>query len=215
MNDFNFLKNKIEQSTMKYGLIDSNTGDGRLDSALSEGLVVTHLQELFANEDITITTSSIRKWYDVLINYNGVQYPINIKITNGNSADNVGSKLGLYYTLTGIWPEDVQGINNNWMRYNESLIQNLNIYNDADYYFIIYFKETNHFFFTSLKRIDKLVSNGNNLPYQCNWKQNQYYTERKPEEQSQYLMNMYYDSWVKKTGGFAPLLKWKEEISNE
>ena len=54
------------------------------------------------------------------------------------------------------------------------------------------------------------MANGNNLPFQCKWPDNCEATTRSQEDQSYYLMNVYFDSWVKKTGGFEPLMLWKE-----
>lgn len=211
--DFTFIKNTIENSTMsQINLYHSTTGDGRIESAESECLVSKHIQRLFANTEVKVTLApQARHWYDIMIEYNEKIYPINIKITSGCSADNVSSKLGLFYALTGILPDKQSGLNR-WEQYNTVLTQKLDLTTDADYYFIIYFKETGTFLFTSLKRIHKLVSNGNNLPFQCKWSDNIEYTTRTREEQCLYLMEVYYDSWIKKTGGFAPLLQWKEQL---
>lgn len=212
MNDFKFLKNIIENSFMSNNNLEfSKTGDGRLDSAESEPIVINHLQKIFQNTSVEIITPPrARYWYDVQIKYNNHFYPVNIKITNGNSADNVSSKLGLFYSLTGIKPETMTGLHT-WQGYNKHLIDNINPITDADYYFIVYFKIEEKFLFTSLKRIDTLVSNGNNLPFQCNWSANITNTSRSAIEQCDYLMETYYQSWLKKVNGIEPLINWKEK----
>lgn len=208
---FAYLKEEIENSYMpKQTMNYSATGDGRLDSAESESVVSNHLKELFKNTDVEVYEApKQRYWYDVLIKYNNQTFPINIKMTTGTSADNVSSKIGMFYALTGIWPEDVSGLNY-WEKYNTLLVDNFNATTDADYYFIIYFKNEESFLFTSLKRLETLTANGNNLPFQCKWSDNCDMTTRSLEEQSAYIMDTYFSSWVKKTNGFEPLMRWKE-----
>ena len=211
---FNFLKNKIEDSYLSNSfLFQSTTGDGRIESAESEIFVIEHLKALF-NDDkdievITVPPQCKRHWYDVLIKVNNQVFPINIKITSGNGSDNVSSKEGLFYALTGLWPETTRGLAR-WESYNTLLTTNFNASLNTDYYFVVYFKEDETFLFSSLKRINELVSNGNNLPFQCNWSKNCNFTNRTVEEQSYYLMDVYFQSWIKKLGGFEPLMKWKE-----
>ena len=208
---FAFLKEEIENSYMSYENMNfSTTGDGRLDSAESESSVIKHLQELFRNTDIEVYSAPDKRWwYDVLIKYDSQVYPINIKITSGVSYDNISSKQGMFYALTGKWPEKERGLTR-WASYNTLLTKNFNPNSNTDYYFIVYFKEEETFLFTSLKRLNTLMANGNNLPFQCKWPDNCEATTRSQEEQSFYLMNVYFDSWVKKTGGFEPLMRWKE-----
>lgn len=188
----------------------STTGDGRLDSAESESVVIEHLQELFKDTDVEIYPAPKKRWwYDVLIKYKEEIFPINIKMTSGESHDNINSKQGLFYALTGKWPEDEKGLTK-WESYNTSLTKYFDPLINTDYYFIVYFKNEEMFLFTSLKRINTLVPNGNNLPFQCKWSDNYAATTRSQEEQSFYLMDIYFKSWVKKVGGFEPLIKWKE-----
>lgn len=210
---FNFLKEEIENSYMSNkNMKFSATGDGRLDSAESESVVIAHLQNLFADSDVKVHPApKERHWYDVLIEYNDKIYPINIKMTTGERADNVSSKIGLFYALTGRWPELETGLTK-WEKYNTLLTQYFNPETDADYYFIVYFKEDETFLFTSLKRLNTLVANGSNLPFQCKWSDNCEATVRSKEEQAFYLINTYFDSWVKKSCGFEPLMRWKEGL---
>ena len=210
---FNFLKNEIENSFLSSSCMKhSLTGDGRLDSAESEAVVIEHLKDLFKdNNDVEIIDAPRpRYWYDILIKTDNKVYPVNVKITSGSGADNVNSKEGLFYTLTGLWPENVRGLSR-WESYNILLTKNLNFSSDSDYYFVVYFKEDEMFLVTSLKRIEELTPNGNNLPFQCNWSENYKFTNRTVEEQSKYLMEIYFQSWLKKLNGFEPLMKWKDE----
>ena len=121
-------------------------------------------------------------------------------------------KVGLFYTLTGILPTDIKDVRlDRWDSYNKKLLENLNYNCNADYYFVVYFKESESFLITSLKRIQTLVPNGSNLPFQCKWSDNCTFSTRTTEEQSQYLMDVYYNSWLKKIGGFEPLIRWRSK----
>jgi hypothetical protein len=210
--NFTFIKNEIENSYIsKDSMHFSNTGDGRLDSAESEISIINHLKELFKDTEVIVTEApKARAWYDILLTYKGQVFPINIKITSGASSDNVSSKKGLFYTLTGLWPDEVSNLNN-WTSYNTLLTENFNPDTTADYYFVVYFKEDETFLFTSLKRLNTLVANGNNLPFQCRWSDNCAASTRSSQEQAMYLMNTYITSWLKKTNGFEPLMKWREQ----
>lgn len=211
MKNFAFLKEEIESSYISYEDMNfSAIGDGRIDSAESEPVIIEYLKALFNDTSVEIIeTPGKRWWYDILIKYNDEVFPVNIKITSGNSNDNISSKLGMFYALTGIWPEDISGLVR-WENYNKLLTENFNPDINTDYYFIVYFKNEESFLFTSLKRLNMVVANGNNLPFQCKWSDNCEVTSRNRNEQSYYLMDIYFNSWLKKTNGFEPLMKWKE-----
>lgn len=208
---FDKIKETIEDSFLSnLELNHSTTGDGRLDSAESEDVVIRHLQELFSNSDIEVEDAPPRHWYDVAFKAEDKTYYANVKITSGAQADNISSKLGLFYALTGILPTSVKGVNlNHWGPYNKKLLENLDYNCEADYYFVIYFKDSESFLVTSLKRIQTLTPNGSNLPFQCKWSENDVFSNRTLEEQSKYIMDVYYDSWLKKVAGFEPLIKWR------
>ncbi len=209
--DFNRIKEIIEDSFLSNTQLNySTTGDGRLDSAESEFVVIDHLVDLFDESDIKVEKAPPRHWYDVAFKVGEKTLYANVKITSGLQADNVSSKLGLFYTLTGILPTDVKDVRlDHWGPYNKKLLENLDYNCDADYYFVVYFKRSENFLVTSLKRIQTLTPNGNNLPFQCKWSDNDIFSTRTPEEQSKYLMDTYYDSWLKKVGGFEPLIGWR------
>lgn len=201
----------------KDNLIKSNTGDGRGESSESEADFCKALKNyLEENSLFRVEVAPPRYWYDVVIYYEDFFLPINVKLTDGKQADNVSSKLGLFYALTGIRPENVKGINY-WKSYNEMLVENYNSACNADYYFIVYNKNTENILVNSLKRINKLTPNGNNLPFQCNWgdRENWSYSTRTKEDQCNYLMNIYIQSWKKRINleAVAPLFDWEELCS--
>ena len=208
-SNFYELKKILESNNFDINtLIHSTTGDGRLESAESEALIPKYLKTLYKDIKV-IEAPKERYWYDILIEYKNEKYPINIKMTgNSKSADNVSSKVGMFYALTGIWPEEVKGLNT-WASFNEKLTENFDPKNDSDYYFLVCFKETGEFLFTSLKQIETLVPNGNNLPFQCNWNSNIIPTKRSNEEQSYYIINTFIESFIRKTYGLDILINWR------
>ena len=212
---FNLIKEIIETAFFSNtNLIQAKNKDGRLTSANSEDNVISFLKTLFNENNIDAIIQDApapRWWYDCLIIFdNGEKIPVNVKITEGNQADNVSSKKGMFYALTGLWPENIKGLNQ-WASFNEILLKNYNPNLDTDYYFIIYFKDNETFLFTSLKHIETLVPNGNNLPFQCKWKDADIYTSRSIKEQSYYILNTFIDSFIKKQSGLDVLLKWRNE----
>mgnify|MGYP001039151174 CR=1 FL=1 len=135
-------------------------------------------------------------------------YPINIKITSGITADNISSKKGMYYALTGIRPEEEKGLDK-WETFIQKLTTNYT-QSDADYYFIVCFKNTGKLMLTSLKRINSLTPNGNNLPFQCNWGQNKNVTNRSDKEQMKYIINTFINSYLKRTPALELLIQWRD-----
>lgn len=123
--NFNNIRELLQANPLHNDLV-VGTGDGRLDSALSETVVIDHLKTILP--DCEIEVAPARYWYDISITKDGKFFPINIKITNGNTADNISSKKGMYYALTGIRPEVEKGLDK-W----ETFIQKLTInYTESD-----------------------------------------------------------------------------------
>lgn len=212
---FDLLAKELETFIYsKDNLVKSSTGDGRGESSESEENFRTALKKhLEENSLFRAVPAPPRYWYDIAIYYEDFFIPVNIKLTDKKQADNVSSKLGLFYALTGIRPENVKGINY-WKSYNEKLAENYDSTCNTDYYFIIYDKNTENICINSLKRINKLTPNGNNLPFQCNWgdHENRSYSTRNKEEQCKYLMDIYIQSWKKRINleAVAPLFDWEE-----
>lgn len=174
--------------------LTKSSNDGRVNSAIDEDLIVKKIQDIHnlslleKHDCINIKTPDSREWFDFSMGYkDGSTIPVNIKISNGISADNLNCKLGLYYALTGLTPQFKNTIG--WKKFFELLKRDLNINNEMDYYFLIIIKsDFQKSFWTSLKRIKKLVPNGNNLPFQCSWLDNTDITEKTAEESYAYLM---------------------------
>ena len=114
----------------------------------------------------------------------------------------------MYYALTGRDPKKDKITT--FENFNKQIIEYYKEDITADYFFLVLFKEQGSLFFTSLKRLETIVSNGNNLPFQCKWENNLKYTERSCLEQSKYILNTYIDSFMKRTPGLDYLLSWRK-----
>lgn len=165
--------------------------DGRIESYICEKNIIDTLKELF---DVVIPPK--RFWYDCMIQ----NLPINIKLSDLKSADNISSKKGMLYTLTGMVAEKED------FEYMHKLLFS-NLKNGYDYYFLIINKvNTNDIFWNSLKRIKTLVPNGNNLPFQCDWSKNRQFSNRTEEESSSYILNTYEESLKKRAKAYTSFL---------
>jgi len=141
--------------------------DGRVNSITNETQILQIVSTQFS---IEIPPS--RHWYDfsILDNF-GNWYPVNIKVSSMRGNDNLSSKLGLYYALTGINP-NVNSVPNDWNGFLQSLSSHIQDTN-ADYWFLVVNRNnTQDIFVTSLKQLNSLNPNGSNPPFQCNWNTN-------------------------------------------
>ncbi|MGZ9762781.1 hypothetical protein ACXYRP_00605 [Mycoplasma sp. 5912] len=179
--------------------------DGRINSIFNEEKIVKIL--LNSQKEINILKEydvkiyeqpKPRFWYDIVIKNtdNSFFLPLNIKITNPNlkSASNISSKTGLYFALTGdIYPN----FSNTWGNYFYKLAKNLKA-TQTDYYLLVFNKNNpNDIFFTSLKRMQSLIPNGNNLPFQFNPNLNRKLVNRTYAQSKEFLLNILFQS-VKK-----------------
>ncbi len=183
------------------GLIEENR-DGRINSGLSEDIVLGEIQDEFGCSVIEIPEA--REWYDFAIHDDDSDiYYVNLKISDlsNHSADNLSSKIGMGYALTGIIDLPLS-----WPRFNEAIINGLT--GGFDYYFLIINKNNPcDVFWTSLKRINKLVPNGNNLPFQCDWSGERDWANRNELDATRYILEQYLESWDKKVKGYPAEIK--------
>ena len=138
-------------------------------------------------------------------------YPFNIKITKGNNPDNMSSKEGFMYALTGKTYSELSnyGNLNFWINFNKALVENIQP-NELDYGFIVLFKDTKEIILSSVKQLQIAVANGSNLPLQIRWNDNKVPTTRSEIEQINYLMGIYISAWHKKCVGLETLDDWRE-----
>lgn len=172
---------KIEKfiKTLSVSLVSENV-DGRINSALSESIIIDKF-----NAEFDIIVPTMRNWYDVAVRDNGNIYYVNIKITNldTKASDNISSKKGLCYALSGIIPS-----NDRWNDTLEIIAKNENP--DTDYYFIVIDKtDVSRSYVTSLKHLKSITPNGNNLPFQSKWADNHELVERSYDEARAFILS--------------------------
>lgn len=161
--------------------------DGRINSAFNEDEIFNLLESNFA-----INRPNKRDWYDFSFEKNEVFYPVNIKVSTTKTTDNLNCKLGIYYALTGKKPAFNNGINlDNYFKFLSENIEP----NDKDYYFLIINKEKpSDVFATSLKCLESILPNGNNLPFQAKWDNNRNIIQRTFEEAKSFLLSTFGES---------------------
>jgi len=187
-------------------IITNNFQDGRMNSSIDENNIIDILLKKFVNK---IKIPNIRMWYDVLL-YDKLfgWIPVNIKTTNMNTRDNVGNLTLCVYSYTNFKLD----LLNSRTYYNgfmsKILISKLNSkeYNrnyKKDYYFLVINKNnTKDIVINSIKGLNKLYPNTNNLPFQICWDKNKEY---------------HYDNIVSKINLFINCLlntkkNWKEQF---
>lgn len=169
-------------------IFSSPLRDGRLNSSFNEDEVIKIIKTKF-----NINEPNSRQWFDFSFEESGVFYPVNVKVTTTDTADNLNCKLGIYYCLTGIMPDFSNGID--WLRYFEKLNSNIGKFTDKDYYFLFFNKENNEdIFINTLRGIKTLQPNGNNLPFQCKWNRNKEMEERTFDESRDFILSKFGES---------------------
>lgn len=168
--------------------LSQTTRDGRLNSAFNEDEIL----EIILQNGFNVNRPRIRDWIDFSFEENGKFYPVNIKVTTTKTADNLNCKLGIYYALTGTLPNFGNGIS--WENYFKNLSENLRE-NNSDYYFLIVNKENpSDIFISSLKTLQKINANGNNLPFQARWDDNRIPQIRSYNEAKNFILSVFGES---------------------
>ncbi|MDR3162904.1 MAG: restriction endonuclease [Helicobacteraceae bacterium] len=168
--------------------------DGRLNSQANERQIAEALclfalvNERFKSAKLNITLPQPRFWYDFAISQKGgVFLPINIKVSTLKGNDNLSSKSGVFYALTGVDPKTLNI--NDWNSFFNLLAKNLNKNPDADYYFLIVNKLVlGDVFWTSLKTLSEFTPNGANPPFQCDWSKNRERNDRNGDAAQNYIL---------------------------
>ena len=182
-------------------VLSSDNADGRVNSGINEDEILEELMESPLGG--VIERPNIRAWYDFAINVGGRRIYVNIKVSDlsNRAADNLSAKKGMGYALTGI-----ENLPDNWPDFNSAICRNLRF--GFDYYFLVVNKNNSRdVFWTSLKRIQRLQPNGNNLPFQCDWSINREWSGRSEEEATKYILEVYLSSWDKKINGYPGEIK--------
>lgn len=201
-NILDLLCNYLSRSMREHKLqLDSSQVDGRLNSQANERQISQAL-ELFglANEQfqlakLRVEVSPPRFWFDFCIRGPGVFLPVNVKVSSLTGNDNLSSKEGVFFALTGVDPKTVKI--NDWERYCEAIGQHLSTQSNADYYFLVVNKQVaGDVFWTSLTHLSELTPNGNNPPFQCNWSRNRERANRSREEAVTYILGILRQTFV-------------------
>ncbi|GAA7652228.1 restriction endonuclease [Helicobacter pylori] len=157
--------------------------DGQLNPSVNEEEILNTIKDYFP-----IQLPRAREWWDFSFEENKIFYPVNIKTTTTKTADNLNGKLGIYYALCGLVPE----FNNKiaWEKYFHKLHKDLGTNTNRDYYFLIINKnDPKDVFINSLKGIQTLQPNGNNLPLQCKWDNNREIVQRSFIESKNFILS--------------------------
>lgn len=147
-----------------------SNGDGRVDSALKEGPFLNELKKrlLESHPSWNIEISPPRSCADIIIN----NIWMNLKMTEGKSADNCGNKQAIFRSITGIdscgycnWNEFLNKLE------NAKSINRIKFERDrqTEYHYLVKNKKSGDVILKSIFDIHTYVSNASN-DLQINWK---------------------------------------------
>ena len=162
--------------------ISSRHEDGRINSIEDEDMVLELLSEQYGEENVIKPPP--RSWWDLKL----FGYHTNIKSSDftNSASDNFSSKTAMLFALTDL-PESEVEING-WQKWQTALKNNSGTENNRDYYIIVIDKSTGNVYLQTLKSLQVLTPNGNNLPFQIDWARNTEIVERSYEEAYEFLV---------------------------
>lgn len=186
-------------------LVTYGKGQARRESTENEEIIGNSLRAFAAGHpwfqsDLKFSVATNGVWYDFLVESadGSLWMPINLKVSNLQGNDNVASKAGLFYAMTGVRPTNPAI--RNWDVFCENLATNLKRENcTSDYYFLIVEKSAagvGHVFWTSLLQLRAVTPNGSNPPFQACWSQNMERSGRGRSEAVDYLLNVVGQTFV-------------------
>lgn len=166
--------------------VNENHEDGRVNSIGDEETIIDILIKKYGNN---IEVPKARGWWDVKV----FGYPCNIKSSKyGSAADNFSSKAAVLYALTDLPEEKVKVIS--WQKFQQALLNHSANDNHRDYYIFSLNKVTNEVHLSSLKTLQKITPNGNNLPFQIKWSDNTQPVQRTHRQAYEFLVECYKES---------------------
>jgi len=158
--------------------------DGRINASINEDEIINIIKQKFE-----IEVPRARNWFDFSIEHKWIFYPVNIKVTDTTHADNLNCKIWIYYALTWKMPDFPNETSRK--NYFEKLRKNIKE-NNKDYYFLIINKKNlKDIFFMTLKTLENIQPNWNNLPFQCKWDINRKQVKRTFEESKYFILNTF------------------------
>lgn len=163
--------------------------DGRINSIKDEDTIIEVMQDKYGEENII--SQRPRFWYDV----GTFGHIVNIKSTTGGSDNLSSGSKAMLYALTEL-PIPVIESCNDAQTFIKLLKAHKKPDNKRDYYCLALHKKTNDVICRGLKSLVSLKSNGSNLPFQINWKEqfNSEPVKRTPEEAYGFIVNAWQTS---------------------
>jgi len=190
----NFPTELTEAVEYLSGLVTINEDheDGRVNSIADEETVIQLLEEKYGD---AVERPKAREFFDVRL----FGHPIQIKSSSYSkgASDNFSSKAAILYALTTLNEKEIQKVRG-WEPFESSLLQYANEDNNRDYYIISVNKDDSTVHLSSLKSLKKLTPNGNNLPFQIQWKSNVETVERNFDEAYSFIVGAYKESVKRK-----------------
>ncbi|MFZ2854716.1 MAG: hypothetical protein WAZ34_11490 [Rhodocyclaceae bacterium] len=201
-----YLQTALHQNVIR--LESTGRGNQRADSRENEVRIGNSLRAfalghpMFTRDGMIFEVTINGAWYDFLVRNadNTIFIPINLKVSSLRGRDNLSSKEGLYFALTGIRPQG--GVIRNWDLFCQNIAANLRRDNcDADYYYLVVQKpptgETvGQVFWTSLLQLQMVYPNGSNPPFQCKWQENTERANRTRSEAVDKLLDVVGETFV-------------------
>jgi hypothetical protein len=167
--------------------VSENHEDGRVNSIDDEDTIIDLLIEKYGEKNIQRPVA--REWWDVRV----FGYPLQLKSSKyGSASDNFSSKAAVLYALTDL-PEDKVKVTS-WQNFQQALLKNSSEDNHRDYYIFSLNKVTNEVHLSSLKTLQKITPNGNNLPFQIKWSDNTQPVQRTHRQSYEFLVECYKES---------------------
>lgn len=148
--------------------------DGRVNSSMDEDEVIQSLVKNFGDK---IKIPKTRMWYDILVSdYIYGWIPVNIKSTTMITSDNTSNLAMCVYAYTNEDLDFDKFYTNGKISdllFNKLKNKEYNSINKKDYYFLVLNKKKpGDIIVNSLKGLETLTPNINNLPFQICWNKN-------------------------------------------
>jgi len=198
--------------------IPENNRDGRISSGLNEDAVIDAVESIVRStvQQEGISASFVRAaprwWFDFAIRITSGErnllVPVNVKISTLDTPDNINSKLGIFYALSGQEPDCSSSVS--WEKFHEILKVAVGVNKDADYYFLVVEKASGlsgRIFMQSMRRLRVICPNGNNMPFQCKWRDNIVPVSRSFDEARDFLISGLGASWDLRAKGQSSFRK--------
>jgi len=228
---FNYRKKQMPnllkylQKELSIEIKKKDMDDGRMESSINEQFIKDTIKNFIGEKRIEYMPN--RSWCDIKIyDYQYGWIVVNIKNSTIKGSDNIGNFSLCLHSYTNIEEKDMQKQSNDHVipPLIESMhFNNYNMNYKKDYFFFVVNKNTNDIIINSMMKLNKKTPNGNNLPFQIKWKDNQIpkYTPfknllidfeeilAKTPKPPQYKIINYIET--KKNNSFLTEIKWEDE----